>query len=281
MKEFIRKVAAKVSNFKLLSRIMIFYAEVVAIVSVLAFVAFQASNGKDENGVRIPAFGVEGAHHQLVGMFCFLVFAANLVLSVVIIYQAVKYAFPKSKISPKKSLPILCVVNGGVSVVSAVFCILAATYDHSLIPVFWYVNMALFLVVALVNATMLIPVLKAHYFMPPLIDKDKLHEGEKNYFDGGALSHVIRAALVGLGSACTLCIAFPWLLCWFERYEVSHTVIEGNRGEFKGKACEYFCRTWVIYLVVCIFTAGVFALWIPAKVKHWVIANSDYSPKAE
>lgn len=185
MKAFIKKWADKLSNYKLLARIMICLSLFVAVVVILAFVAFQISKGKTEQGNYISAFGAgdpklyEDTHHQVMGMFVFLTFIATLVIAIVVIYTSLKLAFPKGKVSPRKSNPILCVVDAGLCLVDAAFCVVAVVYDHSLVPVFWYVVMALFIVAALVNSTMLLPILKSHYYMPKLPGEEKAKEEEK------------------------------------------------------------------------------------------------------
>ena len=189
MKQFIRKCAEYFSDYKRLARIMICLSLFVAIVVALGFTAFQLSKGVDDVGNQIVAFGVKyipakaeskdshhyamqiDANHQIMGMFVFLSFFATLVIAIVIIAQCFKYAFPKGKMNPGKAHPILCVVNAGLCVINAVFCVVAVVYDHSLIPVFWYVVMALFIVAALANAVMLLPVLRSHYYMPKFEEK--------------------------------------------------------------------------------------------------------------
>ncbi len=183
MKQFIRNIAKTLSNYKLLAKIMLGLSAFVAVVVLVAFVAFQLSKGTDEYGQSIVAFGVIGlvdkttkqpipdAHHQMMGMFCFLLFFATLVLAIVVIAKSFKFAFPKEKMTPSKTLPVLCLVNAGLCVVDAVFCVIAVVYDHSIIPVFWYVVMALYIVAALVNACMAVPVFRSHYYMPELAQK--------------------------------------------------------------------------------------------------------------
>ena len=135
MKEKLRKLAEKLSNFKLLARIMICVAAVVVVVAVCGFLAFQYSRGIDpERKARICAFGAQGEDRQLIGMAFFFVLAVTLILAIVVAYQSKEFAFPKTKMTPNKSLPVLVVVNGGFSIVAAVFCILAVVVDVSKLP---------------------------------------------------------------------------------------------------------------------------------------------------
>ena len=168
MKGFLKKWAEKLSNFKFLARIMMCLSACAAVVALLGFVAFQLSGGVNETGTRVAAFGAQKEERQLVGMFFFLVLAAVLVLGIVVVYQSKDYAFPKTKMAPNKTLPVICVANSILSFIAAVFSVLAVVLDHSIIPAFWYVLAVLFVIVSLANLTMLLPALKSHYFMPKL-----------------------------------------------------------------------------------------------------------------
>ena len=173
-KQRVRKLAGLLSNFKLLSRIMICLSAFAFLVAIGAFIAFQYSCGVDPvNGSRICAFGLKGAKREIIGMIFFFVLAAVAVVSVVIAYQSKEFAFPKTKLSPSRTLPVLCVANAVLEVVAAVFCILAVVIDESLIPGAWYALCALFVVSACANACMLFPILKSHYFMPKLEEEKK------------------------------------------------------------------------------------------------------------
>lgn len=181
MKQFIRDLAKKLSNYKLLARIMMCISAIVAVIAILGFVAFQFSGGPDEKtGAAICAFGRSKQEREILGMFFFFLLAANLILAIIVLYRSSKFAFPKTKMAPIKSLPILCVVNGGVAVGSAIFCILAVVADktyasdgvtvlyETVIPTFWYILAVLFFLVAVVHFCMLLPVRKSHYYMPEL-----------------------------------------------------------------------------------------------------------------
>ena len=173
MKQLIRNLAEKFSNFKFLARVMICLSAVALLIAIGGFIAFQYSCGVDpQNGSRICAFGAKGAHREIIGMVFFFVLAAVTVLSIVIAYQSKTYAFPKTKMSPSKSIPVLCVANAILEVIAAVFTILAVVIDDSQIPVVWFILCALFVISALANSVMLLPILKSHYFMPKLNEEE-------------------------------------------------------------------------------------------------------------
>ena len=177
MKKFIRKIADKLSNYKLLARIMVCVSAFVLVTCALAFVAFQLSKGSNEYGEKIVAFGtttildkkkepIPETHHQVVGMFCFLFFFATLVIAIVNIAKSFKFAMNKGRLSPSKAQPVLVVVNGGLCLVDILFCVLAVVYDGSIIPAFWWVVVALFAIASIASFCFLVPVLKSHYYMP-------------------------------------------------------------------------------------------------------------------
>lgn len=184
MKEKLRKLAEKLSNFKLLARIMICVSAVVAVVAILGFVVFQYSRGIDpETKARVCAFGAQGEERQLIGMVFFFALTVTLILAIVVAYQSKEFAFPKTKISPSKSLPVIAVVDGGFSIVSAIFCVLAVVADTpkegvstvggTQIAWAWYVLAVFFVLVGICQLCFLFPVLKSHYFMPKFEEEKK------------------------------------------------------------------------------------------------------------
>ena len=187
MKAFLKKWAEKFSNFQFLARIMMCLSAVAILVSVGGFLAFQFSRGVDTiNNVRICAFGALEEGRQLIGMFFFLLLAASLVIGVVIAYQSKEFAFPKTKMAPNKSLPRLCVANGVICLINAIFCILAVVVDvpkveegakgyvaPTGIAWAWYLIAIFFILAFLAHMVMLLPVLKSHFFMPKLNEEEQ------------------------------------------------------------------------------------------------------------
>ena len=134
----------------------------------LSLLSLDSLLSKTANGARIAAFGTQKQEREIIGMVFFFVLAAYLVLGIVVLYQSYQYAFPKTKLSPNKTLPILVIADGVLAVVAAIFAILAIVVDNSVIPAWWGVLAGVFFVDGFVNACMLVPVLKSHYFMPKL-----------------------------------------------------------------------------------------------------------------
>lgn len=186
MNKLFKQWAEKLSNFKLLARIMICLSAFVGVVAILSFIAFQFSRGIDPTTkANVCAFGAQGEERQLIGMGFFFVLTVALVLAIVVGYQSMAFAFPKTKMSPNKALPVISVVNGAVCVVAAIFCILAVVLDAPIagktpdgigatqIAWAWYGLCVLFALGGLANLCMLLPALKSRYFMPKLDEENK------------------------------------------------------------------------------------------------------------
>ena len=170
MNQFLRKLAEKLSNFKLLSRIMMGVGALVAVVSVLGFWAFQISGGRDEvTKYHICAFGSNVGDHQLLGMFFFLCLMISLILGIIAAYRSFAFAFPKEKLSPIKSLPWIVAVAGGFLVINGVFSILVPLVDvKTEISAFWYVLAVVDFIVGAGCLCFIFPALRSHFFMPKL-----------------------------------------------------------------------------------------------------------------
>ena len=64
----------------------------------------------------------------------------------------------------------------------------------------------------------------------------KQTEKQNSYFDGGLLQQIGWTLLGWLITVVTLGICLPWAFTMMYAWEASHTVIEGKRLAFKGKA---------------------------------------------
>lgn len=57
-------------------------------------------------------------------------------------------------------------------------------------------------------------------------------------FTGGAFSLFFHRLAVLLVSVCTLFIAYPFMHCWFEKWECQCTYINGHRLTFNGHGAQ-------------------------------------------
>jgi hypothetical protein len=101
---------------------------------------------------------------------------------------------------------------------------------------------------------------------------------EKSYFDGGLLQYIGWSILGSLVTTFTLGICFPWALCMIYGWETNHTVIEGRRLKFTGKATSLFGH-WLLWCLLTIITLGIYGLWLRIALKKWITKNTIFEDK--
>ena len=62
---------------------------------------------------------------------------------------------------------------------------------------------------------------------------------------------------------------------WLYSWEAKHTVIEGRRLKFTGSAGGLL-GTWIICILLSIITLGIYAFYVPIKIKRWREANTFF-----
>ena len=90
--------------------------------------------------------------------------------------------------------------------------------------------------------------------------------------DGGMMqiiAIVVTAFLAMLGIA--------WADIRFIKWETKHTVISGNSISFNGKAIQLLgnCLKWTFLTII---TVGIYALWLPIKVRQWKVKHMELQP---
>lgn len=96
---------------------------------------------------------------------------------------------------------------------------------------------------------------------------------EESYFDGGLLQKIGWSLLAGLITALTLGICLPWGVCMLQNWEVKHTVINGKRLAFDGKAIQLF-GLWIKWLLLIIITLGIYAFWVDISLKKLITKHT-------
>ncbi len=79
-------------------------------------------------------------------------------------------------------------------------------------------------------------------------------------------------ALVAVGAI--LCgIGFCWACIIGIKYDIKHSVVSGNRMKFKANTWNLFwnCVKWTILTII---TIGIYALWMPIKVRKWTLKHT-------
>jgi hypothetical protein len=98
----------------------------------------------------------------------------------------------------------------------------------------------------------------------------------KSYFDGGLFQLIGWRILGFLVTVFTLGICFPWALCMIIGWETKHTVIEGRRLQFKGKAISLFGH-WLLWVLLTFITFGIYGLWVGIAIRKWRIKNTFFA----
>ena len=104
---------------------------------------------------------------------------------------------------------------------------------------------------------------------------NEVQNNSDSYFDGGVFQLLGWKVLGGLVTVITLGICYPLAVNWLYSWEAKHTVIEGRRLKFTGSAGGLF-GTWIICILLSIVTLGIYAFYVPIKIKRWREANTFF-----
>ena len=63
----------------------------------------------------------------------------------------------------------------------------------------------------------------------------------------------------------------------FMKWEAKNTIISGNRVKFNGNAFQLLgnCFKWTFLTII---TVGIFALWLPIKIRKWKVKHMELQP---
>ena len=95
----------------------------------------------------------------------------------------------------------------------------------------------------------------------------------QSFFDGGLLSLIFNRLTNLLIIVLTLGFGLPWALCRSYRWRIRHTVIEGYRLDFDGKAHQLF-GNWVKWWLLILITFGIYGFWVQIKLTQWITKHT-------
>jgi uncharacterized membrane protein YjgN (DUF898 family) len=98
----------------------------------------------------------------------------------------------------------------------------------------------------------------------------------KSKFDGGLASLVAHVILAYLITMFTFGICAPWAMCILYGWKINHTIIEGHRLKFTGKAMDLFGE-WLKWLLLTIVTFGIYGFWVGIKLEQWRVKNTEFA----
>jgi uncharacterized membrane protein YjgN (DUF898 family) len=98
----------------------------------------------------------------------------------------------------------------------------------------------------------------------------------ESFFDGKLSQLIGWSILGGIVTAITLGICYPWAVCMVYGWKINHTVIEGRRLQFHGRAVSLFGQ-WVKWLLLCIITIGIYGFWVGISLEKWKVKNTTFA----
>lgn len=111
----------------------------------------------------------------------------------------------------------------------------------------------------------------------PVMSYDgKFFNGEvKSEFTGGAFGLFFVKLFVGFASSVTLGLALPAMICFYNKWIASHTVINGRKMYFDGKGIQLFGK-YVLWTFLSIITIGIYSFWYAVNMKKWITSHTHY-----
>ena len=110
----------------------------------------------------------------------------------------------------------------------------------------------------------------------PIEKTVNIAEGEGSYFDGNTWQLIGYRILSALVNTITLGIAYPWMLCMVQRWEVKHTVIHGRRLKFNGHGHQLIGK-YLLWVFLTIITLGIYGIWLGLGMKKWIAKHTVYA----
>lgn len=98
----------------------------------------------------------------------------------------------------------------------------------------------------------------------------------ESYFDGNLFQYVLISFFGYIATFLSLGLLYPWALCRIYGWKIDHTVIEGRRLEFHGRAMSLFAN-WVKWLFLIFITFGIYGFWVHIKLEDWKVRNTFFS----
>ncbi|WP_282920174.1 DUF898 family protein [Ignavigranum ruoffiae] len=91
---------------------------------------------------------------------------------------------------------------------------------------------------------------------------------KQSYFDGSLLSFIGNRLLALIIICFTLGLATPWAVIIMTKWEIEHTVVNGQRLYFDGTATQLFGH-WLKWWFLTIITFGIYSFWVGIHMRQW------------
>ncbi|MBO5416195.1 MAG: DUF898 family protein [Clostridia bacterium] len=103
---------------------------------------------------------------------------------------------------------------------------------------------------------------------------------EKSKFHGTIFGWFGVRMLVTLGTIFSLGIAFPWLVCFRQKYIASRTTINGRKQRFDGNGLQLLGK-YILWVLLAIVTLGVGAFFLKANMHKWIVSHTHFADEPE
>jgi uncharacterized membrane protein YjgN (DUF898 family) len=94
-------------------------------------------------------------------------------------------------------------------------------------------------------------------------------------FDGGAASFLGTLIISTIITILSLGLLFPFAYCMRQRWIAHHTMINGRRLKFNGSGFGLI-GNWIVWLLLCIITIGIYSFWVIPKFIKWQVENTSF-----
>lgn len=106
-------------------------------------------------------------------------------------------------------------------------------------------------------------------------DGDRIETKSGSYFDGTTAQKILWDIMSTIIVIITFGFGYPIAICWKNQWIAHHTVINGRRLKFVGKAGNLF-GLWIVCYLLSFITLGIYAFYIPIRLKRWKESNTFF-----
>ena len=100
--------------------------------------------------------------------------------------------------------------------------------------------------------------------------------GTVSSFDGGVWNFITEALWAFFIASFTFGLLYPWALTMMYSWQARHTVIQGKRLAFNGKAMSLFWNM-VKWILLSIVTLGIYSFWAMIELEKWRVENTTFA----
>lgn len=98
---------------------------------------------------------------------------------------------------------------------------------------------------------------------------------DDSYFDGKMLDLMACNFFRIVLTVMTLGLGVAWGECFYLKYKLNHTVLNGKRLKFIGDGSELFVEQFK-WNFLTLVTFGIYGFFVPVKKKDWIISNIQF-----